>query len=230
MKNLVILTGAGMSSESGIRTFRDSGGLWEEYDVSEVATPQAWNRNMDLVLRFYNERRRQLEGSLPNEGHTGLAALEKHFNVQIITQNIDNLHERAGSTRVLHLHGELTKARSTADPSFVIDIGYNDIKKGDKSPKGSQLRPHIVWFGEEVPMMDEAVRLTEGADIFVVIGSSLNVYPAAGLMHYAPPDASLWLIDPKEVSVLVNRYVEVIKEKASAGVALLTQRLLSIYK
>jgi NAD-dependent deacetylase len=230
MKNLVILTGAGMSSESGIRTFRDSGGLWEEYDVSEVATPQAWNRNMDLVLRFYNERRRQLEGCFPNEGHTRLAALEKHFNVQIITQNIDNLHERAGSTRVLHLHGELTKARSTADPSFIIDIGYNDIKKGDKCPKGSQLRPHIVWFGEEVPMMDEAVRLTEGADIFVVIGSSLNVYPAAGLMHYAPAEASLWLIDPNDVSVPVNRHVEVLKEKASAGVALLTQRLLSIYR
>jgi NAD-dependent deacetylase len=230
MKNLVILTGAGMSSESGIRTFRDSGGLWEEYDVSEVATPQAWNRNMDLVLRFYNERRRQLAGSFPNEGHTGLAALEEHFNVQIITQNIDNLHERAGSTRILHLHGELTKARSTSDPSFIVDIGYNDINKGDKCPKGSQLRPHIVWFGEEVPMMDEAVRLTEGADIFVVIGSSLNVYPAAGLMHYAPADASLWLIDPNDVSVPVNRHVEVIKEKASAGVALLTQRLLGIYR
>jgi NAD-dependent deacetylase len=228
MKNLVILTGAGMSSESGIRTFRDSGGLWEEYDVSEVATPQAWNRNMDLVLRFYNERRRQLEGSLPNEGHTGLAALEKHFNVQIITQNIDNLHERAGSTRILHLHGELTKARSTADPTFIVDIGYNDIKKGDKCPKGSQLRPHIVWFGEEVPMMDEAVRLTAEADIFVVIGSSLNVYPAAGLMHYAPSDASLWLIDPNDVYVPVSRHVEVIKDKASAGVAVLTQRLLSI--
>lgn len=229
MKNLVVLTGAGMSSESGIRTFRDSGGLWEEYDVSEVATPQAWNRNMDLVLRFYNERRRQLESCSPNTGHTGLAALEKHFNVQIITQNIDNLHERAGSSRVLHLHGELTKARSTDDPSIVTDIGYSDINKGDKCLRGSQLRPHIVWFGEEVPMMDEAVRLTGEADIFVVIGSSLNVYPAAGLMHYAPSDSSLWLIDPNDVYVPVNRHVEVIKEKASAGVSLLTQKLLSAY-
>ena len=144
MKRLVILTGAGMSSESGIKTFRDSGGLWEEYDVTEVATPQAWSKNRDLVLRFYNERRRQLEASKPNSGHAGLALLEKRFDVRIITQNIDNLHERAGSTHILHLHGELTKARSTADPSLIYEIGYKDIKPGDKCEKGSQLRPHIV--------------------------------------------------------------------------------------
>ena len=229
MKKLVILTGAGMSSESGIRTFRDSGGLWEEYDVTEVATPMAWWKNRDLVLRFYNERRRQLAACKPNEGHIGLAQLEKHFDVQIITQNIDDLHERAGSTKILHLHGELTKARSTVDPSLIYDIGYKDINPGDNCEKGSQLRPHIVWFGEDVPMMDEAVRLTGEADIFVVIGSSLNVYPAAGLINYAPHKASLWLIDPNDVAVPVNRKVEVIKEKASEGVAILTERLLNEY-
>jgi NAD-dependent deacetylase len=227
MKKLVILTGAGMSSESGIKTFRDSGGLWEEYEVTEVATPEAWKRNQELVLRFYNERRRQLAESKPNMGHLGLAALEKHFEVYIITQNIDDLHERAGSTRILHLHGELTKARSSSDPSLLYDIGYKDIKTGDFCKKGSQLRPHIVWFGEAVPMMDEAVNLTADADIFVVVGSSLNVYPAAGLINYAPAKASLWLIDPKEVVVPVNRKVDVIMENASKGVGILTERLLS---
>jgi NAD-dependent deacetylase len=226
MKNLVILTGAGMSAESGIRTFRDSGGLWEEYDVTEVATPEAWARDRDLVLRFYNERRIQLACCMPNEGHLGLAALEKHFDVHIITQNIDDLHERAGSSKILHLHGELTKARSTVDSSLIYDIGYKDINPGDNCEKGSQLRPHIVWFGEAVPMMDEALTITSEADIFVVIGSSLNVYPAAGLINFAPPKASLWLVDPNDVTVHVNRKVEVIKEKASKGVAVLMQKLL----
>jgi NAD-dependent deacetylase len=229
MKRLVILTGAGMSAESGIRTFRDSGGLWEEYDVTEVATPMAWEKNKDLVLRFYNERRTQLAVCKPNKGHIGLANLEEYFDVMIITQNIDNLHERAGSTKVLHLHGELTKARSTADPSLIYDLGYREIKPGDNCENGSQLRPHIVWFGEGVPMMDEAVRLALTADIFVVIGSSLNVYPAAGLMAYAPREATLWLIDPKEVYVPVSREVTVIKEKASEGVTILTQQLFKIY-
>jgi NAD-dependent deacetylase len=228
MKRIVILTGAGMSSESGIKTFRDSGGLWEEYDVTEVATPEAWSKDRNLVLRFYNERRRQLEGCIPNAGHTGLALLEKQFDVRIITQNIDDLHERAGSTSILHLHGELTKARSTADPSLLYDIRYNDIKTGDCCEKGSQLRPHIVWFGEEVPMMDEAIKITTEADIFVVIGSSLNVYPAAGLINYAPRKASLWLIDPMDVIVPADRRVNIIKEKASKGVALLTEQLMKI--
>jgi len=228
MKKLVVLTGAGMSSESGIKTFRDSGGLWEEYDVNEVATPQAWMKNRNLVLRFYNERRRQLTSSKPNEGHLGLSMLEKYFDVQIITQNIDDLHERAGSTKILHLHGELTKARSSVDPGLVYDIGYRDINPGDNCEKGSQLRPHIVWFGEEVPLMDEAATHTADADIFVVVGSSLNVYPAAGLINYAPAGASLWLIDPKEVIIPVNRKVEVIKEKASKGVSILTERLLKM--
>ncbi|HQM70872.1 MAG TPA: NAD-dependent deacylase [Bacteroidales bacterium] len=227
MKKLVILTGAGMSQESGIRTFRETGGLWEEYDVNEVASPEGWYKNRDLVLRFYNERRRQLADCLPNSGHKGVAALEKYFDVHVITQNVDNLHERAGSTKILHLHGELTKARSTADPSLVYDIGYREINNGDLCEKGSQLRPHIVWFGEAVPMMDEAVRITSSADIFAVIGSSLNVYPAAGLIAYAPKNASLWLIDPNDVFIPITK-VNVIKEKASDGVAILTERLLKL--
>lgn len=227
MKKLVVLSGAGMSAESGIKTFRDTGGLWEEYDVTEVATPMAWWKNRDLVLRFYNERRRQLENVSPNDGHLGIARLEKHFDVSVITQNVDNLHERAGSTKIVHLHGELTKVRSTADPSLIYEIGYKDINPGDNCEKGSQLRPHIVWFGEAVPMMDEAARITSEADIFVVVGSSLNVYPAAGLIGYAPDHASLWLIDPNEVYVPVNRHVEVIKESASKGVAIFTERLLT---
>jgi NAD-dependent deacetylase len=225
MKNLVILTGAGMSKESGIKTFRESDGLWENYNVNEVATPLAWLKNKELVLRFYNERRTQLAGCVPNAGHEGIASLEKYFNVNVITQNIDNLHERAGSTKVLHLHGELTKARSTSDPALVYEIGYKDIKLGDLCEKGSQLRPHIVWFGEAVPMMDEAVRLTSDADIFVVIGSSLVVYPAAGLIDYAPKKASLWLIDPNDVYVPGRRNVTVIKEPATQGVGVLAKKL-----
>jgi NAD-dependent deacetylase len=227
MKKLVILTGAGMSAESGIKTFREAGGLWEEYDVAEVASPMGWAKNRELVLRFYNERRRQLENCKPNAGHFGVAALEKHFDVHVITQNIDNLHERAGSTKVLHLHGELTKARSTAHPELIYEIGYKDINVGDVCERGSQLRPDIVWFGEAVPMMDEAVRITSTADIFVVIGSSLNVYPAAGLIEFAPKGAPLFLIDPNEVAVSSNLQVEIIKEPASKGVEILAKKLLS---
>jgi NAD-dependent deacetylase len=228
LKKLVILTGAGMSKESGIRTFREAGGLWEEYDVAEVASPMGWAKNRELVLRFYNERRKQLANCQPNAGHFGVAALEKYFDVHVITQNIDNLHERAGSTKVLHLHGELTKARSLAYPELIYDIGYKDINVGDVCERGSQLRPHIVWFGEAVPMMDEAVRITSTADIFVVIGSSLNVYPAAGLIEYAPPEASMFLIDPNEVYVSSRLKVEVIKEKASSGVEILSKKLLAV--
>lgn len=225
MKKLVILTGAGISAESGIKTFRESGGLWEEYDVTEVASPMGWALNRELVLKFYNDRRKQLSESKPNAGHTGLAALEKYFDVQIITQNIDNLHEKAGSTKILHLHGELTKARSSVDPSLVYEIGYNDINSGDKCEKGSQLRPHIVWFGEAVPMMDEAIRITSEADLFAVIGSSLNVYPAAGLIEHAPVRALLWLIDPNDVYLPQVRKIEIIKEPATKGVEILTRRL-----
>jgi NAD-dependent deacetylase len=229
MLKLVILTGAGMSAESGIRTFRDTGGLWEEYDVMEVASAEGWVKNRDLVLKFYNDRRHQLQDCQPNEGHKGLAALEKYFDVHVITQNIDNLHEKAGSTKVLHLHGELTKARSSSDPSLIYDIGYKDINPGDTCEKGSQLRPDVVWFGEAVPAMEEAIQLTQQADIFAVIGSSLNVYPAAGLLDYTSHADSLWLIDPNEVSFPAYRKIEVIREKASKGVRQLTERLISRY-
>jgi len=225
-KRLVVLSGAGMSAESGIKTFRDSGGLWEEYDVMEVASVAGWQKHPDVILRFYNERRRQLAAVQPNEGHKGLAELEKYFEVYIITQNIDNLHERAGSTRVIHLHGELTKARSTADPKLIYEIGYKDINPGDKCEKGSQLRPHIVWFGESVPMMDEAVKIATSADIFIIIGTSLNVYPAAGLIAYVPSHVPVFLIDPGDVYLPSGRKIEIIKEKASTGVAILKDKLL----
>lgn len=228
MKKLVVLTGAGMSAESGIKTFRDSGGLWEEHRVEDVASPMGWVLNRKLVLKFYNDRRRELARCEPNAGHLGLAALEKHFDVHVITQNIDNLHERAGSTDVVHLHGELTKARSTKDSDLIYDIGYKDINEGDKCELGSQLRPHIVWFGEAVPMIEEAVKITSLADIFVVIGTSLNVYPAAGLIEYVPDSASLWLIDPKDVYVPGDRKVAVIKEPASKGVEVLTAKLMAL--
>ncbi len=224
MKNLVVLTGAGMSAESGIRTFRDSDGLWEEYDIEEVATPQAWVRNKELVLRFYNERRKQLMEVQPNAGHLGLAELEKDFKVQIITQNIDNLHERAGSSQVLHLHGELMKARSTTDPSLIYTLNHWEMKMGDKCEKGSQLRPHIVWFGEAVPEMDNAIRITQSADLLCVIGTSLNVYPAAGLIDYAPPSIPIFLIDPNPPGNLPRR-VQVIPEKAGLGVVILREKL-----
>jgi NAD-dependent deacetylase len=225
MKKLVVLSGAGMSAESGIRTFRDMGGLWEEYDVTEVATPMAWHKDMELVLRFYNERRRQLFSCEPNDGHRGLAELEKRFDVHIITQNVDNLHERAGSTKIVHLHGELTKARSTADPTLIYEIGERDINIGDKCEKGSQLRPHIVWFGEQVPAMEEAARIAAEADIFLVIGTSLNVYPAAGLVSYAPSKASVWVIDPDHVVVPISKRYEVIQMGASEGVKVFSERI-----
>ena len=184
MKNLVVFTGAGMSAESGIKTFRDSNGLWEEYDVMEVASIDGWHKNPELVMKFYNERRKQLFECEPNEGHKGIVRLEEHFNVQIVTQNVDDLHERAGSKNILHLHGELRKARSSSDENLVYNIDGWELKWGDKCEKGSQLRPHIVWFGEAVPAMAEAVKIVEKAEIFVVVGSSLVVYPAASLISY----------------------------------------------
>lgn len=225
MKKLVVLTGAGMSAESGIRTFRDMGGLWEQYNVLEVASPQAWESNRDLVLRFYNDRRRQLEGCQPNAGHMGLVDLEQDFEVQIITQNVDNLHERAGSSKVLHLHGLLTQARSTADSQMVYDIGYRDIREGDLCEKGSQLRPNIVWFGEAVPAIHEAAELVRQADIFVVIGTSLSVYPAAGLLDEAPSGCPIFIVDPNDVLVATQNDFEFIDEKASTGVARLKEML-----
>jgi NAD-dependent deacetylase len=223
MKKLVVLSGAGMSQESGIRTFRDSDGLWEEYDVMEVATPQGWAKNPELVMRFYNERRKQLLETNPNQGHIGLAALEKIFDVHIITQNIDDLHERAGSNNVLHLHGELKKARSTVDENLIYDIDGWELKFGDRCEKGSQLRPHIVWFGEAVPAIEEAMQIVQKADIFVVVGTSMNVYPAAGLINYVRKGVPIFLIDPKPVDVFAD--VTVISEKAGKGVEILKKKL-----
>ena len=223
-KKLVILSGAGMSQESGIRTFRDMGGLWEEYDVTEVATPEAWQRNPTLVMKFYNDRRKQLYESEPNAGHFGLVDLEKEYQVRIITQNIDDLHERAGSSRVLHLHGELKKARSSVDESLIYDIDGWELKFGDHCAKGSQLRPHIVWFGEAVPAMDDAIDIVEDADILVVIGTSLNVYPAAGLLNYTRPGTPIYVIDPERPGVHL-RNVEYIQEKAGKGVEILKEKL-----
>jgi len=218
MKKLVVLTGAGISAESGIRTFRDMGGLWEEYDVMEVASPQAWKNNPELVQRFYNERRKQLFTVEPNAGHIALAEAEKEFDVYVITQNVDNLHERAGSTKVLHLHGELTKARSTSHPELVYEIGDKELKMGDVCERGSQLRPHIVWFGEMVPAIADAAKLASQADIFAVVGTSLNVYPAAGLLDYAPQGIPIYLVDPHDVPVYSRFDVTFIKEPASTGV------------
>jgi NAD-dependent deacetylase len=223
-KKLVVLSGAGMSAESGIRTFRDSNGLWEEYDVMEVASIEGWRKNPELMLRFYNERRKQMFECEPNKGHSLLAELEKEFDVRIVTQNIDNLHEKAGSSKVLHLHGELSKARSSTDPSLVYSIGNKEIHLGEKCEKGSQLRPFVVWFGEEVPAMDEAAQIVESAEILCIIGTSLNVYPAAGLLHYAPYGCPVYLIDPNPPTELPKR-VQVIALGASEGVAELISRI-----
>ncbi len=223
---LVVFTGAGISAESGIKTFRDSGGLWEEFDINEVATPQAWEKNQRLVLDFYNKRRKQVLEAQPNKAHFALVELEQKFDVQIITQNIDDLHERAGSKKVLHLHGEITKSRSTVDSSLVYKIAGEEIKFGDKCEKGSQLRPHIVWFGEMVPMMETAYIIAEKADIFVVVGTSMAVYPAAGIIDYSPQDIPKYLIDPSDIKVTGIANLKVIKEKASIGLPKLASDLL----
>lgn len=221
-KILTVLTGAGMSAESGIATFRDSGGLWEKYPVEQVATPEGFEADPELVLNFYNMRRRELLKAKPNEGHKGLAELEKYFEVHIITQNIDNLHEQAGSSNVLHLHGELMKARSSIDASLIYEIDplNCDIHLGDLCEKGSQLRPHIVWFGEAVPMIVEAEEITRRADIFVIIGTSMNVYPAAGLLHDVQKNVPVYLIDPKDVHT--QRYdIHHIQKSATEGIRIL---------
>lgn len=218
-KKLVVLTGAGMSAESGISTFRDSDGLWEKYRVEDVATPEGFAADPGLVLDFYNQRRRELLNTRPNEGHTGLAALEEDFDVRIITQNIDNLHERAGSSHVVHLHGELMKACPVGDMdmTYELPIESPDIRLGDKDAQGRQLRPFVVWFGEAVPMIEPAIRLVEESDIFVIIGTSLNVYPAAGLLNYVRRGQPIFLIDPKDVSTY-RQDVEHIRAGASEGV------------
>lgn len=227
MKTIAVLTGAGISAESGISTFRDSGGLWNNYDIEEVATPQAWQRNPDLVLDFYNQRRKQLYEVDPNAAHYALAELEKAFKVKIITQNVDDLHERAGSTNVLHLHGELKKVRSSIDSSMIYELDGWELKKGDKCEKGSQLRPHVVWFGEPVPMIEPAAEISAEADIYLIVGTSLNVYPAAGLIHYAKDGIPVYLIDPKAEPVSGIRNLTVMQEKAGEAVPRLVKKMIS---
>ncbi|OAD46219.1 SIR2 family NAD-dependent protein deacylase [Polaribacter atrinae] len=226
MKRLVVLTGAGISAESGIQTFRDADGLWEGHNVMDVASPEGFAANPELVLNFYNERRKQLLEVSPNKGHVNLVALEKDYNVEIITQNVDDLHERAGSKNVTHLHGELLKVRSSADENIVLDW-EKDLVLGDLCPKKSQLRPHIVWFGEMVPMLDKAIEITKKADILVIIGTSMQVYPAAGLVDYVKRSTPIYFIDPKPaVSESSFKNLTIIKDLASVG----TDKLMKILK
>ena len=222
-KHIVVLTGAGVSAESGFATFRDTGGLWEQYNVNDVASIEGWYRNRPLVLDFYNQRREQLRDARPNAAHLAIAALEKDSLVDVVTQNVDTLHERAGSTKVVHLHGELTKVRPengiydrTGSEAEVIDIGYDAVHLGDEAPNGSQLRPHIVFFGEAVPKIEQAISLVEKADILLIVGSSLQVYPAAGLYRYAGNDCPIYVIDPKPVELHDPR-VTFIPEVATKG-------------
>ncbi|MBQ8888710.1 MAG: NAD-dependent deacylase, partial [Bacteroidaceae bacterium] len=222
MKKLIVLTGAGMSAESGISTFRGGGGLWDKYPVEQVATPEGYAANPALVTTFYNERRKQLLDVQPNRGHELLAEMEKDFDVTVITQNVDNLHERAGSSRVIHLHGELTKVTSSwqpNNPKCIRELAPEEyeVKIGDLAADGSQLRPFIVWFGEAVPMIETAIDYCEKADVFLIIGTSLNVYPAAGLLNYVPAGVPVYLIDPNEVPIASGRQVHVIQKGASEG-------------
>ncbi len=226
-QHLVVLTGAGISAESGLRTFRDNNGLWEEYSIYDVATPEAWESNPKLVLEFYNQRRQQLFKAEPNEAHAVLKDLEDSFFVSIITQNIDDLHERAGSTNVLHLHGELKKARSTVNPNVIVTLDNWQLNWGDLCPEGSQLRPHVVWFGEDVPMMVEASRIASQADIMLVVGTSLNVYPAASLVHFVNPGIPLYVVDPSPVQISGSAHH--IQEKATTGMQKLKHILTEQY-
>lgn len=225
-KHVVILTGAGMSAESGIATFRDSGGLWENHRVEDVATPEGFRRNPQLVLDFYNVRRKELLGAEPNMGHQLIADLEKNYDVTVVTQNVDDLHERAGSKKVIHLHGELMKVRSTGNPNAITTLTADNIEinVGDKDADGYQLRPHIVWFGEAVPMIEEAVNVVRKADVLIVIGTSLNVYPAAGLLDFAPSGIPIYLIDPKPVGVKRSD-VEHVQKGASEGMKDVVRKL-----
>ena len=225
MKTLVVLSGAGISAESGLKTFRDSGGLWENYDVHQVATPEAWAADPALVQRFYNERRKQAMQAEPNDGHRIISELERHFSVEVVTQNVDDLHERAGSTKVLHLHGELRKVRSSVDSELVYEVDGWEVKMGDLCEKGSQLRPHIVWFGEAVPALSEAASIVSRADVLIIVGTSLNVYPAASLWEYAPADCPIYVIDPSDVAINHPRF-QFIKEKGSVGLKQLKEMLL----
>lgn len=225
MKNLVVLSGAGISAESGIKTFRDSGGLWEGHDVMDVASPEGWHRDPEVVLEFYNHRRKDALAAKPNVGHLIIAELEEHFNVTVITQNVDNLHEKAGSSKVIHLHGELFKSRSTLDPALVYDISGWELKLGDKCEKGSQLRPHIVWFGEMVPLMDIAIEEAITADYFIVIGTSLQVYPAAGLIEYTRQSIPIFVIDPNLPYITPRPNLYLIEEVGSVGMGIVKKKL-----
>ena len=232
MKKLVILSGAGISAESGISTFRDAGGLWDKYPVMQVASIEGYEANPELVINFYNERRKQLLEVQPNQGHILCAELEKYFDVTVVTQNVDNLHERAGSHHIIHLHGELTKVCSSYnpnDPRYIRELKPEEfeVKMGDKAGDGSQLRPFIVWFGEAVPEIETAVNYVEKADIFVIIGTSMNVYPAASLLYYVPSKADVYLIDPKDVNINTRRPITHIKKGAGAGMKELIERLVS---
>ncbi len=227
-KNLVIFSGAGVSAESGLKTFRDAGGLWEEFKIEDVATPEAWAKDPALVNNFYNLRRKQVMEALPNEAHKIIATLSNTFNIKIITQNIDDLHERAGSKDVLHLHGEIMKVRSSVDEKLISKLNKWEVKMGDRCEKGSQLRPHIVWFGEMVPEMDNAILIAEKADLFVVIGTSLNVYPAAGILNYVPQTALKWLIDPGEFNLDYVANLKHIKAVASEGMKIFKEQLQAV--
>jgi len=229
MKKIVVLSGAGISAKSGIQTFRDANGLWEGHDVAQVATPEGWEKNPELVLEFYNQRRKQLLDVFPNQAHKILVELEAHFEIQIITQNVDNLHERAGSQKVLHLHGELLKVRSSYNPDLILDW-ETDLKLSDTDAFGYPLRPHIVWFGEEVPAMEEAIQLVENTDIFVVIGTSLQVYPAASLIHFTQPKTPIFYIDPNPVkSIKTSNPLNIITKKGTEGMEILRDLLLKDY-
>ncbi len=226
MKKIVVFTGAGISAESGLKTFRDADGLWEGYNIEDVATPRAWKKNPELVQRFYNERRRNVKEAKPNEAHLVIADLQQHFDIEIITQNIDDLHERAGSKKILHLHGEIFKMRSEENEALVYPI-YEDIKIGDKAEDGAQFRPHIVWFEEPVPMMETAMHMIQDADIFVVVGTSLVVYPAASLLHYLPPFMPVYVVD-KKVPKINRKLVTYIEKPATEGMQDLKEILLKL--
>lgn len=225
MPHIVVLSGAGISADSGLATFRDAGGLWEGYDIQEVASIDGWYRNKEKVLDFYNMRRKQVFEADPNPGHYAIADLEKEFNVTVVTQNVDNLHERAGSTNVLHLHGLLSEARSEDDPSMVTEIGSDPIKLGDEAADGSQLRPNVVWFGEPVPMIEKAVEVIVDADIIIVVGTSLAVYPAASLVNYTPNGIPKYLVDPSETEMRITSDWEHIRKKAAIGLPSLAKKL-----
>lgn len=226
MKKVIVLTGAGMSADSGLKTFRDSGGLWEGHDIYEVATPDGWRRDPEMVLEFYNQRRRQVWQAEPNAGHEALARLEEAYDVSVITQNVDNLHEQAGSSDVLHLHGDITKVRSEKDPSLVYEVGGDPISLGDTAEDGAQLRPHVVWFGEMVPNMERAAELVPEADLLIVIGTSLVVYPAAGLVDLVPEPIPRFVVDPSEPEIDLSGW-EHIEKRAAEGTPELVERLLN---